>query len=234
MFDCKLKIISPIHIGTGNEYSNSEFIHSRGKNKKGDKLNLIKRINLQEYYKDLSSDKKDKFLVNLTNNLSLEEFDKKINNKYLRYRTIDKAYIPGSSIKGSIKTALLYNELKDVDVREFIEERYGKTRVKRREWNKFVDNKFSTPKKNSAQYSIMRFLQISDTTTTKIPKIYDLQTIKAKPNGKTEFHTLHGRTVRNFYETIDGTSLNFTLNNETNDKILNKLKLLIEEEQNGK
>ena len=165
MFDCKLKIISPIHIGSGNEYNNSEFIHAPAKNKKGEKFTLIKRINLQEYYKDLPNDKKDKFLVNLTNNISLKEFDNKISNKYLRYKTLDKtkntpttiketiktldeAYIPGSSIKGSIKTALLYNELENIDVSEFIEEKFGKTRVNRKKWNKYVDNIFSTPKKN--------------------------------------------------------------------------------------
>nr|WP_295722793.1 type III-A CRISPR-associated RAMP protein Csm5 [uncultured Methanobrevibacter sp.] len=140
-------------------------------------------------------------------------------------KTNDKFFIPGSSLKGAIRTSLLYNLINADDIPEdIVQKRSGKYRIKRGACDNFINKIFSAPKGNSAQNSIMRFLQISDSTVAKFPHVYDLKTIKAKPTGTFEDHGRNGRVIKTYVETIGRkTSLKFSLNNTVNDDVLNRI-----------
>ena len=250
-FNCTVKTITPVFIGNGRSYFANEFVTGKAK-LKDKKVNIIKRIDVIEYYKDLTDDKKDKFIENLSNqNFKLEQYDSKVKNKYRRYnalckfsltdkngyknipneiaegiKTNDKFFIPGSSLKGAIRTGLLYNLINADDIpRNIIKNNKGKYYIdKKREYKNFINKIFSAPKGNSAQKSIMRFLQISDSSVVNFPQIYDLKTIKAKPTGTFEDHGRNGRVIKTYAETIGkSTSLKFSLNNSLNDDVLKRI-----------
>lgn len=239
VYKCKLKTLSPVHIGSGKEYGPSEYVQAKAK-QKGEIVNIIKRVKFDKLYLDLPDDEKDKFLRNLSNsNYSLKQDYPKINKTYTRYNSInksksspkdiiehiktsDKLYIPGSSIKGAIKTAILYNLFDEddlQDVRNTIRKKSRGLLSYKRDYNKFVDYFFAAKRGNKAQAqkNIMRFLQIPDTTTVKLPTIYEIVTIMAKQRGGKSDGQFYGRggNVASFMETIDeGKTLksNFTIN----------------------
>ena len=136
---CNIKVLSPVHIGSGEKYTASEYVKSKAKTKKGNVLKIIKRMDVSNYFLSLDDDKKDEFLRDLSNpNFNLKDFDSKIPNTYMKYRAIDKTkkeivpaqeitesiktlnqlYIPGTSIKGAIKSAILYHRLDDELIRD--------------------------------------------------------------------------------------------------------------------
>ena len=219
-YDLHLTTLSPIHIGSGNTYGASEFVRAKAKSK-GEVVKITKRINLSKYYSSLSDDKKDKFLASLTNsNFELAQFDKKIKKDFVRYqcfdnskadfineiqehiKTSDKVYIPGSSIKGAIRTAIFYDLLTENDI-----EHIGR-RVSNKRWeNKKLDdgllNKYFAGSGNPAQYNIFRFMQIADTNATNLPKVEQVLAVMAS-NGrrKNQFYSRHGNIVRSYLETI--------------------------------
>ncbi|WP_295722773.1 hypothetical protein [uncultured Methanobrevibacter sp.] len=79
-FSCTMKTITPVFIGNGRKYFSNEFVTGKAK-LKGEDINIIKRIDVIEYYKDLTDDKKDKFIENLSNqNFKLEQYDSKVKN----------------------------------------------------------------------------------------------------------------------------------------------------------
>lgn len=245
--ECKIKTLSPIHIGSGDEYNGSEYLLSKAKSK-GKIIKIIKRVDLKKYYSSLSDDRKDQFLVDLTNSRKLGDFDSKISKEYTRYqclnecknepydtivecvKTMDKMYIPGSSIKGAIKTALFYNLIETEDILSIpslIQQNRRGAFIKNREYENLIDSYFSSNKFNSAQSSIMKFFQVSDTTTTNLPAVYDSVTVKATPNYGFNYHQRNSNTVKTFLETIDkNRTLKFNINMNANDKILSKLDLM--------
>lgn len=247
-FSCIMKTITPVFIGNGRSYFANEFVTDKSKDK-----DFIKRINLIEYYKDLTEDDKDKLLEHLSNgNFKLEQYDSKVKNKYCRYnalckfpisdkkgydspneitegiKTNDKLFIPGSSLKGAIRTGLLYNLVSVDDIpRNIIQNHKGRYKINISEHNKFINKIFSPPNSNiaqAAQKSIMRFLQISDSSVVNVPYIYILKTIKAKPGSNSTFEEhkrRNGRVIKTYAETIGmQKSLKFSLNNSLNEDIL--------------
>ncbi|MGL4670582.1 MAG: type III-A CRISPR-associated RAMP protein Csm5 [Methanobacteriaceae archaeon] len=225
IINCKLKTLTPVHIATDSEYGSSEFIidklYAKKKNKEGKiekvEVNVLKRISIDKYFLKLSSKEQKQFLKDLTNkkfNLEngIKKYDIPISKEFTRYisylksprfsndikenvKTLDEIYIPGSSIKGAIKTALLYEIINETDVHiinnmliKFFDKRSHreKTNVDYRKYNGWIDNIFSNTSRNSAQYSIMRFLQISDTSTIKNPSVFNAFTLKAKESSKSK------------------------------------------------
>lgn len=255
---CNIKVLSPVHIGSGEKYTASEYVKSKAKTKKGNILNIIKRIDVSNYFLSLDDDKKDEFLADLSNpNFNLKDFDNKIPNTYMKYRAINKSkneisptqeiteaiktlnelYIPGSSIKGAIKSAILYHELDEYMVKNLSRNVIdNKGRIIRREYEKFVNNVFTSNKVfmksrvQPAQKNIMKFLQVSDSTNIKIPTIYDVATVMASYNyGKYEFYSRNKRTnepTLSYLESIPKNSnLSFEINNNYDFQMFNKLNL---------
>lgn len=250
---CNVQVLSPVHIGSGERYTASEYIPSKAKTKKGNILNIIKRIDVSNYFLSLDDDKKDDFLADLSNpNFDLKSFDKKIPNEYTKYRAINKSkkeivptqeiteaiktlnelYIPGSSIKGAIRSAILYYELDDdliSNISRFVINNQG--RVNRRNYTKWMNDIFTSNKAPTpAQGDIMKFLQVSDSTTIKSPTIYDVATVMASFRiGHNEFYSRNKRThepTLSFLETIArGNNLTFELNNNYDYEVFRKLGL---------
>ena len=239
-YKVNLKAITPVFIANGKSYTHSEFLSGRAKS--GEKiLDTISRYDLFDYYKELPEERTEEFIQKLSKqNFNLQVFDNKIDKKHRRYmsinrsgnvhlseiqeaiKTMDELYIPGSSIKGSIRSVLMYNNIDSSNIPNNI---INNRRINSRAYNQMENNFFSAKKGNSAQTSIMKYLQISDTTTSKQPEIHDLVTIKATPTGNYEEHSKHkGKTIHTYAETIgQGKKLSFTLNNEVHDDVLQRL-----------
>lgn len=232
-YDCKLQTLTPIFIGSGYKYSFSEFIAPKAKLKNGESVRLLRRINFDMYYTSLSDDDKDNFLNSVSGyNFNLNDFvknetnDKKIHNKFKRYdsinrtsnnfpnevsehiRTIDELFIPGSSLKGAIKTALFYDNVSREDFKEImwmIKSRgNNKNFINKGAYSRFENNIFSTKKGKAAQFNISKFLHVSDSNSIKLGNIDEVITIKAKKNPWEGFeqHKIRGNNVSNFLETI--------------------------------
>lgn len=220
-YDLRLTTLSPIHIGSGKSYNCCEFVPAKAKSK-GQIVKIIKRVNLTNYYSSLSDDRKDTFLASLTNsNFELKQFDKKIKKDFVRYqcidnsrvdfinevqehiKTSDKLYIPGSSIKGAIRTAIFYNLLTEEDM-----DKIGKDISSNRRINSLSDGllkKYFTSGfgNNDAQYNIFRFMQVADTTTTNLPRIEQVLAVMATDDRrKNQFYSRHGKVVKSYLETI--------------------------------
>lgn len=220
-YDLHLTTLSPIHIGSGKSYSGCEFVPAKAKSK-GQIVKIIKRVNLTNYYSSLSDDKKDTFLASLTNsNFELKQFDKKIKKDFVRYqcidnsrvdfinevqehiKTSDKLYIPGSSIKGAIRTAIFYDLLTEDDM-----DKIGRDISNNRRNNSFLSNDllkkhFTSGFGNDAQYNIFRFMQVADTTTTNLPRIEQVLAVMATDDRrKNQFYSRHGKVVKSYLETI--------------------------------
>lgn len=220
-YDLRLTTLSPIHIGSGKSYSCCEFVPAKAKSK-GQIVKIIKRVNLTNYYSSLSDDRKDTFLASLTNsNFELKQFDKKIKKDFVRYqcidnsrvdfinevqehiKTSDKLYIPGSSIKGAIRTAIFYDLLTEEDM-----DKIGRDISSNRRNNSFLSNDllkkhFTSGFGNDAQYNIFRFMQVADTTTTNLPRIEQVLAVMATDDRrKNQFYSRHGKVVKSYLETI--------------------------------
>ena len=172
----------------------------------------------------LDEDKQEKLLANLSDeNFSLKDFDSKVSNEFRAYtsynkckqiptakqaieesiKSLNELYIPGSSIKGAVKTALLYDSIDLEDIPSIINNVVNRGRVNRRDYNDFIDSYFSSDSRsNKAQGSIMKFMQVSDTSTLKMPSVYDVVSIMANEKGSKQFYKRNGMTVKTFLETI--------------------------------
>lgn len=248
---CNIKVLSPVHIGSGENYAASEYVKSKAKTKKGNVLNIIKRMDVSKYFMSLDENKKDEFLRELSNpNFNLKDFDSKIPNNFMKYmainkskneiaptqeiteaiKTLNKLYIPGSSIKGAIESAILYNQFDYYDtekIERFID------RASKREYNSFIDSFFSSDVRYlSAQKNVMKFLQISDTDDVKQTSVYDIVSIMAANFSGRKTNMYYRRNKKSkeptisYYETVDaGNNLEFTINNNYNEKVHSALKL---------
>lgn len=250
---CNIKVLSPVHIGSGERYTASEYVNSKAKTKKGTVLKTINRIDISKYFLSLDDNKKDDFLSNLSEtNFNLKSFDSKIPNIYRKYQAINKSkneigikqeineaiktlnelYIPGSSLKGAIKSAVLYNALDDEMIEEISRNVINhKGRVDNKKYTNFMNNIFTSDKKYPApQRDIMKFLQVSDSTTIKTPTVYDVATVMASYNkGNNEFYSRNKRThepTLSFLETIaKNKKLSFNINNNYDYEVFKRLGL---------
>lgn len=253
IYRCEAEILSPVHIGSGERYTASEYVKSKAKTKKGNILNIIKRINVSDYFISLDDSKKDDFLRDLSSsNFNLKDFDKKISNSFMKYRcinrskkdivptqeiteaikTLDQAYIPGSSIKGAIKSAILFYRIDDNSIRDISQNVLRNNgRVDNREYTKFMNRIFTSNKAPTpAQGDIMKFLQVSDSSTIKVPTIYDVATVMASfKKGSSEFYSRNKRTheaTLSFLETIDKPNkLSFEIKNNYDYDVFKRLGL---------
>lgn len=225
MVDFKISTITPVHIGTGDVYMSSEYFMNTIdiKNKKYSTFN---RIDLTKYYSSLNQSERDKFSKDLLNSKYILP---KLSDDFTRYyafnmcktrpnpgneiheniKIMDKPYIPGSSIKGAIENALIYNSLTFND----IESMFNRGRI-----NENVIRKFFSPTGNP-QDSIMRFLQVSDSTAAVRPYIYDIQTLKVDRRGTFK------NQMRLFFETIVSKRLSASITSNYDSNIYKKLKL---------
>lgn len=215
----ELKTNTPLHIGTGSKYSGREFVL------KDDKLY---RVALDKLLKILSEEEIDDLTDRLEDSrFSLADFlaGKEINlaeiAKYAikveggtrvkdiseQIKTSNRAYIPGSSIKGAIRTAIIYkilrenysildNELNRIKGNRRVMDNLNrnmtrspgfKDRVFAKELGRVmssVEGKVLRGIKNDAKYDLLKFLQITDSTTTARLSILTVKSVGMSQEGR--------------------------------------------------
>lgn len=122
-FDLKLTVLSPLHIGAGSEkdwIEGADFIHKNG---------MVYKLNIRKVAEELGADAMADYLLNrdgdgLSRKLpgQIDDFtDHVFSMKYqstnpiktfIKEALCDRPYIPGSSIKGAIRS-ILFNYLRD-------------------------------------------------------------------------------------------------------------------------
>jgi len=232
---CTIQTITPVHIGNGKDYGPSEYYLSKSTKGKP----ILVKTDLNQVFTSLPEDKKDEFIQHLTDHtFRLEDYLKNVLGKkppqikkYLapllcknpniineHIKTVEKPYIPGSSIKGAIRTAMLHNIIAYKDIKE-IRKLIQRNRVNFWKSQKFYDQFFSNPRKNDPKYNILKFLQVTDTGTVPYPSIYSIVTFKAGER-RNELYSRGGKTVYVYAETIGtGKKLEFEINSDYSPKL---------------
>lgn len=210
-----LETISPVHIGSGDTYSSAEFL-SMG--------NTIHRMEINKIYNLLSEKEREVFVEYLEDqyfrldnffrgkNLSIPEsklYSLERKGQVPReikehVKTGIKGYLPGSSLKGAIKTAVL-NAFMDKKKIEKIGEIFDNRDFKKRNWElqKFVDDIFSSGGKQSSYSDFMRFVQISDFLPVNRLCVSEVKSLEVddRINGW-YWYQRNGKIVQTFLETI--------------------------------
>lgn len=244
-----ISTITPLHVGSGAEYGRPEYYIASLNDKK-----VLVRADINRLFMMLSDDLKDELVIQLEDpEFNLQSFIKMVNpqlpkgglakirlyysniksklpdNIAEHVKTSHLAYIPGTSIKGSIKTALLYDMVdpKDLDKVERLisRRRNGKPEIKKWDSQNFIDDFFSSDPRKKPNTSIMRFLQVTDTSPVNRMTIYSMNSVKANKNGWTWYR--HNQDAgKKFIEAIDkNENIEFELNLNQKDKITQELKL---------
>lgn len=247
VYYCWAKVLSPVHIGSGESYNASEYFKAKLKSE-GNLIDVISRINISNYYLSLNDKKKNDFLRGLSDpDFDLSGFDRKIPKDFRRYlaineskfdipankmideniKTLDKAYIPGTSIKGAIKSSILYRLIDDELIKDISRNVLDNGNVIKDKYYNFMSNIFSTKFiENGAQGDIMKFIRVSDSNTIKRPSVHDVVTVMASfREGHYEFYSRNNREkyTISFLETIPvDTKLSFNIINGYSDLIHKK------------
>ena len=216
-----LKTITSVHVGSGNTYSSWEFVKIKDK---------IYRINFSGIFNILDEKKKEILLSDLEKEKNLEVFleEQKIDIQSLikkhptivkysiicELNNVDKIreqiktnnipYIPGSSIKGAIREALIwYYTRNDENLQKLlriVENDLRKRKSKKYIGNNYIEEFFSLRKNRyDAKYDLMKFLEISDFMPENCKLIIkNLKTHSLRSNSLTQKH------YNNFVESING------------------------------
>lgn len=180
----KLKLLSPIHIKSGTKISpyadfiyedkylfyinnnelwgelseKSEILEEYLKIIKERDTNASEKYTLHSFFKSNNIDFKNYILDKVKCNYNIKSLEV---NEIIK--TSGRPYIPGSSIKGAIRTAILYNYLKinGVDLEGVL-----RLSSKRDIRQKYVGQDVMRTRPKDIQSDIMRFLHVSDSNYT--------------------------------------------------------------------
>jgi CRISPR-associated protein Csm5 len=209
-----LETLSPIHIGSGEKYSSSEFFYNS---------NRIFRLDINKIYSILNQKDKDIFLDYLENpNFRLGDFLKgkdisisELKLYSLKYngsapyeitehiKTGFNGFVPGSSLKGAIRTAIFIAFMGDNEVKKIGEIfNIQNFRQRNNEIKDFVDKFLSSGGNKSSYSDLMRFVQISDFIPVKDLCVYNIQSLEAEEDNKWKWYRRNGRVVQTYLETI--------------------------------
>lgn len=216
----ELTVISPMHIGNGNEFTLIDFIMD---NKNFINIDFDKVVDYcsennlklaQEIEEKLDKFKmEDFFKRNLLNPVDFSryalplkiDFDRMRQTKPRVREFIKDAnkfpYVPGSSIKGAIRTAILWSALKDKDIFHYCDAMYD-SRVNPKTACKKLEQKVFG---KEAHEDVFRALRISDTNQLEIK---DLEVNEIKIIGNLEpiptyIESLKIGSITNFTMWID-------------------------------
>ncbi|NMX22041.1 type III-A CRISPR-associated RAMP protein Csm5 [ANME-1 cluster archaeon GoMg4] len=215
----ELKTVTPLHIGTGSKYSGAEFILKDGKLYRVSLDKLLKKLSasqiedltdrLEDYRFSLTDflRGKDINLADIAKYVSKFEGDRGVKEISEQIKTTDRAYLPGSSIKGAIRTAIIYKILKeDYSILDNELKRIKNNRRLMDNLNRnmtrspaFKDKRFSKELgrvmsavegkvlrgiKNDAKYDLLKFLQITDSSTTERLSILTVKSVGMSQEGR--------------------------------------------------
>lgn len=226
-----LEIISPIHIGNGSKYSNKEFIV---KDKK------LTRVEIGKIYEAIENDNaKEDFIFFLEEpGMTLKDFtgnDIPTNSRLYTTNLVDDKipleisehiktnnipFIPGSSIKGAIRTTFLYYMISENDIDELRRAlQYGQNS------DRILDKIISGDTKDSSYSDLLKFLQISDSNYIDKLEITCEQTLDATYNGW-NWYKRNNNIVQTYIETIPiNMKVEGNISINSNDELLKRLGL---------
>jgi CRISPR-associated protein Csm5 len=187
----KLSTLTPLHIGNGEKYTSAEFVV------RGDK---IIRIDTNKIFTLLDEKNQEKFIQELEDpHFQIENFIKgiplseiKIYSARLKggipteiqeqIKTGGSAYIPGSSIKGTMRTAILYNQINDKNMGELSKIFDMKYWQREREIQMFVDE-FLSGAGIPTYSSLLKFLQVADSEPASNLCVYTVKPLEGERSG---------------------------------------------------
>lgn len=192
----KLKTFTPIHIGTGETIHPVEYLVEK----------KFCRINMSELFKDNNFDNGKFIQQSMKGFLYLGEFTPELARRYVRYelkiipqcvnallskrgevreflKSSDLPYIPGTSLKGALRTAVLWNSLKEPS-REMNKVVNRLTRF-RKEPKKVDDELEKLVFGEDPKYDIFKVFHISDSVpkTTEDLEVYEIRTLTTTRDG---------------------------------------------------
>ncbi|RUM34779.1 MAG: type III-A CRISPR-associated RAMP protein Csm5 [Archaeoglobus sp.] len=194
----KIETLTPVHIGSGDNYLTVDFVLVGNRVVFIDALKFFQEVEktanpievAQEIAKGNASVKD--FIEDLS---KIKEYEvpfvgHKVRREILKHiKTNGKLYIPGSTIKGAIRTALLWKAVKDdrsllnktiqlikqkIENRKFIG-RKELTRLDDELENIVFRKSRLTPKENDPKNDIFRVLKITDTSPFEKCKVYEIK-----------------------------------------------------------
>lgn len=207
----KAEVISPTHIGSGEILSPVDYVFHNGKLYVMDVEKLIKFLSLekQELFSKNLIQKRDLLSVLQLLNVSQTEYE-----RYAKYtftvtskpsqlhcfikNAFNNPYIPGSSIKGALRTALCYNLFSFAENKRWLfKEVYKKIQWRNaaKALQNFVESIFGSINNNkySPHHDSLKFLKISDSETAH-PSAMEIDevvviTAKAETRGDSKIKT---------------------------------------------
>jgi CRISPR type III-A-associated RAMP protein Csm5 len=210
-----LEIISPVHIGSGYRYSCSEFLI---------KDRQLIRVKIDKIFEALKGRQKEDFILSLEEpGFKLGEFLKNIDisipNAAILYaatvppsiipaeivecvKTNYAPFIPGSSIKGVIRTALLYHMIGEYEARELRRIlNYPNPKKIKGEADNMFHKLLAGTTKNPSSSDLLRFLQISDSNCVNQLEVMCEQILEGGYNGWS-WYQKGGRAVQTYVEAL--------------------------------
>ncbi len=192
----KIKILTPVHIGSGDRYMRFDFMIKDNKVIILDLPSLLRKLeesgkDVMKIIGDLRSRRMElEDLVDDVESLKLKEipFEGENKREILKHvQSLGKLYIPGSSVKGAIRTALLWKAVWD-DKRlidwtlDYIKNLRGKIDLRK------VDNALEAKvfrsskllKKDDPKNDLLRALKVLDSGFFKKIKVYEVKYLNAK------------------------------------------------------
>ena len=176
----ELETLSPVHIGNGDQYTimdsvlSNNYFYPINMNKFYEKLQDIGKIQdylsytaenrlLSDYLLSIHMKHEEisKYKIKLTEqNKNDMQFLKKVNISQFIKNGLGEVYIPGSEIKGAIRTAIIYNLLKNP-------QNYDYLQSQRRNIQYLGSNieAHLLRSKNDAKYDILKYLEITDSSS---------------------------------------------------------------------
>ena len=219
---------TPVHIGTGEKYYPNEYFATLAKNSD---TRFISRIDQPKLFAAIGRDLADELIDAIDEDFKLTDFIRKNNidgQSLRRYRavnrsgekdpgeireaikTADSPYIPGSSLKGAIRTALIWNAIRGDPSRfcRAIEEELERDREGRKK--RFIGDSYlgsilslrqdREGRRVDPQYDLLRFLQVADCMPSKHSlSVESVQTYSLKGSG------FQMKTFTIFAECVNGT-----------------------------
>ena len=182
-----LRVVSPTHIGSGDKLTRIDYIHRNGK------------IRIIDYEKAWNENEKIRKMI------EAGRFDPRIASNYYKYevdafckpegdilehiKILGRPYIPGSSVKGAVRTALLWKYLKDKNLK-----------VKSKEELRRVEKEFFA----SHSGDLMRFFLVRDSKPAEIESlgIYETIILSERDRQLEEKALKSGRTLKIYTESL--------------------------------
>ena len=135
---------------------------------------------------------------------------------------MDSLYLPGSSLKGAISNALIYNSIYDEQIEEFIKYN-NKKKTKFLKSNQFeskIQSYFSYNDRDPIKRNVMKFLQVSDSSLAKNPTIFEVVSLLLEYDENNNYKGV-SESVNTLLETLwYKKKLNSHLRFQYNDDIL--------------